>query len=66
MKYALESLPEILGEQQFKDLCTAMGVEPSETTPTGDEFATMVRERVISQHRISERLRERLHQVGLA
>lgn len=56
MKYALENLPELIGETDFRDLCAALvgvdmgtGEEARRRTPTGQEFAEMVRSMVIRQ-----------------
>lgn len=44
MKYALESLPELIGQQQFRDLCIALGFDQNRTAdPTGEEVASAVR-----------------------
>lgn len=57
MKYALECLPDLIGEADFRDLCSALvgvdvgtGEEARRKTPTGPEFAEMVRSMVINQH----------------
>lgn len=48
MKYALESLPELIGEEDYADLCELLGMVEwhREDTPTGADFARRVRERV--------------------
>jgi hypothetical protein len=50
MKYALESLPELIGEQDYADLCLALGVGVTEK-PTGREVAATVRGAVLKQER---------------
>lgn len=52
MKYALESLPELIGEIQFRDLCEAVGLDCGFKVPTGEEFAARVRHVALSAHRI--------------
>lgn len=47
MKYALESLPELIGARDYRNLCEAMGVELSVQPPTGEEFAEIVNNRVL-------------------
>ena len=51
MKYALESIPELIGEQDFKDLCLALGFSEYEPDPTGVDLASRVRGAVIKAHR---------------
>lgn len=51
MKYALESIPELIGEHQFRDLCVAMGVETAMQLPSGHDFAEIVATRVLRFHR---------------
>lgn len=51
MKYALESIPDLIGERQFRDLCIAMGIEIEIQPPSGDEFAQAVSARVVKHHR---------------
>lgn len=57
MKYALECLPELIGETDFRDLCEVIcgvdigtGEEARRKTPTGPEFAEMVRSMIVNQH----------------
>lgn len=50
MKYALESLPELIGAQDFKDLCIAIGIDYLED-PTGRDVADAVRGAVIRRER---------------
>lgn len=50
MKYALESLPELIGEHQFRDLCVAMGMDTQMQVPTGADFAAVVGSRVLKHH----------------
>lgn len=47
MKYALESLPELIGADDFADLCELMGMTDwtRQEIPTGPEFARRVRQR---------------------
>lgn len=47
MKYALESLPELIGARDYRDLCEAMGLDMSIQPPTGAEFASIVANRVL-------------------
>lgn len=45
MKYALESLPELIGEQDFKDLCLLFKWhEPHQSVPSGADFARWVQD----------------------
>jgi hypothetical protein len=50
MKYALESLPELIGENQFRDLCIALGVDTNIQVPTGSDLASIIRSKVLKQH----------------
>ena len=64
MKYSLENLPDLIGEQDFKDLCIAIGI-PAGDKVNGREFAEMVREHVTTSHLSIDRRREQLRQAGL-
>lgn len=66
MKYALESLPELIGDHQFRDLCLAMGIETAVQLPSGPEFAEVVSNRVLRVHRERDRHRRDLEKNGLA
>lgn len=48
MKYALESLPELIGADDYADLCEVLGMVEwhREDIPTGADFARRVRDRV--------------------
>jgi hypothetical protein len=63
MKYALECLPDLIGEQDFKDLCLSIGVGEAEIT--GQKFASLVREHVLNERRRSDQHHEKLRQAGL-
>lgn len=65
MKYALESLPELIGEHQFRDLCLAVGIETAVQLPSGPEFADIVSNRVLRVHRERDRHRRDLEKNGL-
>jgi len=64
MKYALESLPGLLGEQDFKDLCGSVGFA-DDMNVTGKDFAEAVRQHVLTSNRESDQRREKLRQAGL-
>lgn len=64
MKYALESLPDFISKQDFKDLCVAIGIQAGEHV-SGAEFAELVREHVINSHLSTDRRREQLLKSGL-
>lgn len=64
MKHALESIPDLVGEQDFKDLCLAIGIADGENV-TGKHFAQVVREHVLTSARKSDQSREKLRQAGL-
>lgn len=51
MKYALESLPELIGTKDYRDLCMAMGLDMVLQPPTGAEFAELVSGRVLAHER---------------
>ena len=57
MKYALESLPELIGEQQFRDLCVALGMDTTIQVPNGDDLAVTVRHKVFKHHLQQDRSR---------
>lgn len=60
MKYALESLPELIGEDQFRDICIALGVETVVQLPSGQDFASIIRSRVLLHHdQLAEQRRQR-------
>lgn len=56
MKYALESLPELIGEHQFRDLCIALGMDTTMQVPNGADLADVVRHRVVKHHVQQDRL----------
>ena len=64
MKYSLESLPELIGERDFQDLCTALDVREGEQV-TGKEFAELVRSEVLKAHLKSRQSVSLLHPSGL-
>lgn len=61
MKYALESLPELIGENQFRDLCVALGVDTVVQLPSGSDFVSIIRSKVLRHHAqsVCERLERR-------
>lgn len=65
MKYALESLPDLLSDQDFRDLCVALGI-PEGEKGTGRDVARLVRNQVLIAHDQSAKNREQLRQRGLA
>ncbi|UIY28737.1 hypothetical protein LZK73_18600 [Neorhizobium galegae] len=48
MKYALESLPELIGADDYADLCELMGMTDwtRQEIPTGPEFARRIRSQI--------------------
>lgn len=58
MKYALESLPELIGEHDFKDLCMALGIsgdieflrKSGRGHEQGEALSLFVRGRVLTGH----------------
>ncbi|PRD42093.1 hypothetical protein C5748_18230 [Phyllobacterium phragmitis] len=40
--YALESLPELIGERQFKMLCVALGINTDQSLITGEYVAGFI------------------------
>lgn len=64
MKYALESIPSFIGEQDFRDLCRAVGFADGEHV-TGKDLAEAVRQHVLTSDRKAEQSREKLRQAGL-
>lgn len=63
MKYALESLPELIGEIQFRDLCESVGMDCSLQVPTGEEFAKAIQSS--RDHRLRQLLAARSVAGGL-
>jgi hypothetical protein len=51
MKYALESLPELIGEQDYVDLCVAIGIYERGVVIDGRRLSDVVRHRVIKADR---------------
>ncbi|NTF54876.1 hypothetical protein G6L12_08210 [Agrobacterium rhizogenes] len=65
MKYSIESIPQLIGEQDFKDLCLAVGIAEGEEV-TGRDLAEVVRSHVVIALEKAEKAREQLRQRGLA
>lgn len=60
MKYALESLPELIGDDDYKDLCLMFGWhEVHDTKLDGRSFARHVREKALTRRlaRASQEIR---------
>ena len=51
--YALEELPNLIGDRQYRMLCMALGWPANEANPTGQEFAHGVQSHVYANHGIT-------------
>lgn len=59
MKYALESLPELIGEQDFKDLCLLLKWhEPHHALPSGADFSRWVHDAAFKRRHQAQGLLE--------
>lgn len=70
MKYALESLPELIGEQDFKDLCLMFKWHDAHgPVMSGEEFARRVRDAAFTRRHQAqsdqEQRRDHLKKAGL-